>query len=158
MGISAAPEKYQPAPPRYIRAEESSEDEENDQDEGEDLEAPYLTPKSALLSGPAQSEESAQIPAASDQTPAKDLSDSDLLEPIPELTDLREEGEKPSPFPSEKAQHPTMLKLPVLYSFPPKGKRGNDQEAATGVCQEKVPEEQIIYIDDDMDPSPLPTP
>ena len=48
-----------------------------------------------------------------------------------------------------------MLKLPVLYSSPPEGLRRDVQEAATGVCQEKVPEEQIIYIDDDMDPSPL---
>ena len=54
MGISAAPEKYHPAPPRYIRAEESSGDEENDQDEEEDLEALYLAPKSVLPSGPAQ--------------------------------------------------------------------------------------------------------
>ena len=127
MGISAAPKKYQPAPPRYIRPEESSEDEENDQDEEEDLEAPYLAPKSALPSGPAPSEESAQIPTASDQTPVEDLSDSDSSEPVPELIDLREEGEKPSPFPSQKAQHPTMLKLPVLYSSPPEGQRGNDQ-------------------------------
>ena len=48
MGISMAPEKYQPAPPRYIRAGENSEDEENGQDEEEDLEAPYLAPRSAL--------------------------------------------------------------------------------------------------------------
>ena len=155
MGISVAPEKYQPAPPRYVRAEESSEDEEDGQDEEEDLEAPYLAPKSALSSGPAQSEELAQIPVAGDQTPAKDLSDSDLLESIPELIDLREEGVKPSPFPSQKAQCPTMLKLPILYSSPPEGQKGNGQEATIGVHQEKVPEEQIIYIDDDRDPSPL---
>ena len=92
--------------PRYIRAEESSEDEENGQDEEEDLEAPYLAPKSALSSGPAQSEESAQIPAAGDQTPAKDLLDSDLSESIPELIDLREEGEKPSPPPPRKPNIP----------------------------------------------------
>ena len=153
MGISAAPEKYQPAPPRYIRAGENSEDEENGQDEEEDLEAPYLAPKSALSSGPAQSEEPAQIPVAGDQTLVKDL--SDLSESIPELIDLREEGEKPSLFPSQKAQCPTMLKLPAAYSSPPEGPRRDVQEAATGVCQEKVPEEQIIYIDDDMDPSPL---
>ena len=48
-----------------------------------------------------------------------------------------------------------MLKLPAPYSSPPKGQKGNDQGAVTGVCQEKVPEEQIIYIDDDRDPSPL---
>ena len=112
------PKKYQPAPPRHVRAEESSEDEEDGQDEEEDLEAPYLAPKSALSSGPAQSEESAQIPVAGDQIPAKDLSDSDLSESIPELIDLREEGEKPSPFPSQKAQHPTMLKLPRPLFFP----------------------------------------
>ena len=139
MGISVAPERYQPVPPRYIRAGKNSEDEEDGQDEEEDLEAPYLAPKSALPLGPAQSEESAQIPAAGDQTPVKDLSDSDLSEPMPELIDLREEGEKPSPFPSQKAQCPTMLKLPTLYSSPPEGQKGNDQEAVTGVCQEKVP-------------------
>ena len=155
MGISAAPERYQPAPPRYIRAGENGEDEEDGQDEEEDLEAPYLAPKSALPSGPAQSEESAQIRAAGGQISAKDLSDSDLLEPMPELIDLREEGEKPSPFTAQKAQHPTMLKIPTPYSSLPKGQKENDQEAATGVHQEKVPEEQIIYIDDDRDPSPL---
>ena len=73
---------------------------------------------------------------------------------MPELIDLREEGEKPSPFPSQKVQRPTMLKLPVPYSSLPEGQKGNDQEAATGVCQ-KVLEEQIIYIDNDRDPSPL---
>ena len=53
MGISVAPEKYQPAPPRYIRAGENSEDEEDGQGEEENLEAPYLAPKPALPSGPA---------------------------------------------------------------------------------------------------------
>ena len=86
MGISVAPEKYQPAPPRYIRAGENSEDEEDGQDEEEDLEAPYLAPKPALLSGLAQSEKSVQIPAADDKAP--------------ELIDLREEGEKSSNQPN----------------------------------------------------------
>ena len=106
MGVSAAPKKFQPAPPRYIRAGENSEDEKNGQDEEEDLEAPYLAPKSALSSGPAQSEEPAQIPAAGDQTPAKDWSDLDLSEPIPELIDLREEGENHPPFPRRKPNVP----------------------------------------------------
>ena len=56
MGISVAPEEYQPAPPRYIRAGENSEDEENDQDEEEDLEAPCLAPKLAPSSRPVQNE------------------------------------------------------------------------------------------------------
>ena len=106
MGISIAPKKYQPAPPRYIRAGENSEDEEDGQDEEEDLEAPYLAPKSTLSSGPVQSEESAQIPATGDQTPAKDLSDSDLSEPIPELIDLKEEGENHPLFPLRKSNIP----------------------------------------------------
>ena len=155
MGISVAPKDYQPAPPRYIRAGENSKDEENDQDEEEDLEAPCPAPKLAPSSRPAQNKGLAQMPMKGGQTPVKDLSESELSELIPELIDLREEGEKPSPFPSQKAQCPTMLKLPVLYSSSPEGPRKDVQEAATGVCQEKVPEEQIIYIDDDMDPSPL---
>ena len=92
MGISVAPEKYQPAPPRYIRAGENSGDEEDGQDEEEDLEATYLAPKPALLSGLAQSEKSVQIPAADDKAP--------------ELTDLREEGEKASLFPLRKPNVP----------------------------------------------------
>ena len=151
MGVSVAPEKYQPTSPRYIRAGEDSGDEEDSQDE-EDLEAPYLAPKPALFSGPVQSEKSVRMPAAGDTVPAEDPSDP---ESIPELIDLREEGEKLCPFPSQKAQHSTMLKLPAL-AFPPlEGQKGNDQEVVTGICQEKVPEEQIIYIDDDRDPSPL---
>ena len=155
MGISAAPEKYQPTPPRYIRAGENSEDEEDGQDEEEGLKAPYLAPKPALLSGSAQSEELVPVPIVDDQIPEKDLPGADLLEPMPELIDLRKEGEKPSPFPAQKVQRPTMLKLPTPYSSPPKGQKGNDHGAVTGVCQEKVPEEQMIYIDDDKDPSPL---
>ena len=146
MGISAAPEDYQPAPPRYIKAGENSEDEENGQDEEEDLEAPYLAPKLAPSSSPARNEGLVQIPMKGGQTPVKDLSESSGEESIPELIDLREEGEKPSPFPLQRAQCPTMLKLPVLYSSPPEGLRKDVQEAATEVCQEKVPEEQIIYI------------
>ena len=42
MGINAAPDKYQPASPRYVRADEDSEEEEVD------IEAPYLAPRPAL--------------------------------------------------------------------------------------------------------------
>ena len=48
-----------------------------------------------------------------------------------------------------------MLKLPILYPSPPEGQKGNGQEATIGVCQEKVLEEQIIFIDDNRDQSPL---
>ena len=103
MGISVAPEKYQPAPPRYIRAGEDSEEGEDGQDEEEDLEAPYLPPKPTLLSGPAQSKESVPAPVVGDQIPANDLSSVDLLEPMPKLIDLREEEERSPPFPAQKA-------------------------------------------------------
>ena len=152
MGIKVAPEKYQSASPRYIKAGENSGDEEDGQDEEEDLEAPYLAPKPALFSGLVQSEESVRMPAAGDKAPAENLSDP---ESIPELIDLREEGEKLSPFPSQKAQRPTTLKLPAPVFPPLEGQKGNDQEVVIGICQEKVPEEQIIYIDDDRDPSLL---
>ena len=121
MGISAAPKRYQPAPPRYIRAGENSEDEEDGQDEEEDLEAPYLAPKSTLPSGPAQSEESAQIPAAGDQIPAKDLSDSDLSEPMPELIDLREKNHPL--FPPRKPNIPPCLNYPSPILPYPKDRR-----------------------------------
>ena len=110
MGVSVAPKKYQPTSPRYIRAGEDSGDKADDQDEEEDLEAPYLAPKPALSSGPVQSEGSVQMPAT------EDLSDP---ESIPELINLREEGEKLFPFPSQKAQCPTMLKLSALAFSPP---------------------------------------
>ena len=42
MGIHAAPDDYQPASPRYVRADEDSEGE------GVDIVAPYLTPRQAL--------------------------------------------------------------------------------------------------------------
>ena len=44
MGIAVGPGEYQPAPPRYMRADEDSEDDK-DTDEDEDIEAPYLAPK-----------------------------------------------------------------------------------------------------------------
>ena len=44
MGIVAAPENYQPATPRYVKADEDSEDGQ-DTDQEEDIEAPYLAPK-----------------------------------------------------------------------------------------------------------------
>ena len=40
MGIAAAPENYQPATPRYIRADDDSEDDQDTNEEG-DVEATY---------------------------------------------------------------------------------------------------------------------
>ena len=41
MGLHVGPARYQPASPRYIRAEEEEEEEEEDKD----VEAPYLAPR-----------------------------------------------------------------------------------------------------------------
>ena len=69
MGLHVGPARYQPASPRYIRAEEEEEDEDGD------VEAPYLAPR--------------------DSTRAKNCpEDGPLLassESIPDLIDLNEE-------------------------------------------------------------------
>ena len=87
-------------------------------------------------------------------------------ESIPELTDLREDKEVPPPSPPKKANHPTTLGLhekiavitekPPGFPFPPPKENAETLlVAAPGVHTEEVPEEQIIYIDDGADPSPL---
>ena len=72
----------------------------------------------------------------------------------------------PPPSQPKRANHPTKLelhkkiavtseKLPA-FSFPPlKDHIETLPVAAPEICPEEVPEEQIIYIDDDADPSPL---
>ena len=71
MGLHVGPARYQPASPKYIRAEEEEEEEEEDGD----VEAPYLAPR--------------------DSTRAKNCpEDGPLLtssESIPDLIDLNEE-------------------------------------------------------------------
>ena len=53
MGIAAAPENYQPATPRYIRADDDSEDGQDTDEEG-DVEATYLAPKQPPAPRPSQ--------------------------------------------------------------------------------------------------------
>ena len=149
IGIAVGLENYQPAPPRYVRADKDSEDEEGDQNEGEDIEAPCLAPRLAPPPNPSQDEKPAQTPSKVSQTPAEDLQESSGEESILELIDLRKE-EVPPPSPPKRAQ-----RLPVS-SFPPlKDHIRTLPDAAPEIHPEEVPEEQIIYIDDDVDPSPL---
>ena len=94
------------------------------------------------------------------------MQDSSGEESIPELIDLGEGEEVPPPSLLKKANCPTTLglhekvvvtseKLPD-FSFPPlKDHIKTLPAAAPEICPEEVPEEQIIYIDDDADPSPL---
>ena len=128
MGIAAGPGNYQPATPRYVRANEDSEDGQ-DIDEG-DIEAPYLAPKQTLAPKPSQDEPTAQAPSKEKNPPAEDSQDSSGEESIPELINLGEGEEVPPPSLSKKANRPTTLglhkkvvtseKLPA-FSSPPQG-------------------------------------
>ena len=125
MGIIVGPGDYQPAPPRYVRANEDSEDGQ-DIDEEEDIEAPYLAPKQAPVPKASQDEKTAQIPSKGSKAPAEDLQESSGEESIPELIDLREEEEVAPPSPLKRAHCPTTLDLPektavtacLLYTSP----------------------------------------
>ena len=85
---------------------------------------------------------------------------------MPELIDLGKGEEMPTPSGLKRADHPTTLKLHKTmattseklpaFSFPPPQNHVKTlPDAAPEICPEEVPEEQIIYIDDDMDPTPL---
>ena len=165
MGIAAAPGNYQPTAPRYVRADEDSKDGQDTDEEG-DIKAPYLAPKLTPVSKPSQDEPIVQAPSKEKNPPAEDSQDSSSEESIPELINLREGEEMPPPSQSKRASHPTTLelhgkivvtseKLPA-FPFPPlKDYIKTLPVAAPEICPEEVPEEQIIYIDDDADPSPL---
>ena len=165
MGIAVGPGEYQPAPPRHMRADEDSKDDK-DIDEDEDIEAPYLAPKQNPTPKTPQDEQTAPALLKGKFASAKDSQVSSGDEAIPELIDLREEEEVPPPSPPKKANHPTTLglhekiavtteKLPI-FPFPTLQENAKTLlVAAPGVHTEEVPEEQIIYTDDDADPSPL---
>ena len=165
MGIAVGPGNYQPAPPRYVRADEDSEDGQDTDEEG-DIEAPYLAPKQTPVPIPSQDEPTAQAPSKEKNPPAEDSQDSSGEESIPELIDFREGEEVPPPSLLKKANRPTTLglhkkiavtseKLPA-FSFPPLKDQIKALPAASPeIHPEEVPEEQIIYIDDDADPFPL---
>ena len=85
---------------------------------------------------------------------------------MPELIDLGEGEEMLPPSQPKRADHPTTLKLHgkmattsgklPAFSFPPLQDHIKTlPTAAPEICPEEVPEEQIIYIDDDVDPAPL---
>ena len=111
MGIAAAPENYQPATPRYIRADEDSEDGQDTDEEG-NIEAPYLTPKLTPVPKPSKDEPIVQAPSKEENPPAEDLQDFSGEETIPELIDLREGEEMPPTAQPKKASCPTTLELP----------------------------------------------
>ena len=138
MGIAVGPGNYQPAPPRYVRADEDSEDGQ-DTDEEEDIEALYLAPKQTSVPKSSQDEQTAQAPLKGKNPPAEDSQESSGEESIPELINLREGDEVPPPSLSKKADHPTTLglhekivvtseKVPA-FSFPPS--QGTPQDTSS---------------------------
>ena len=98
--------------------------------------------------------------------PAEDPQGSSGEESMPELIDLGKGDKMPTPSQLKRADCPTTLKLHKTmattseklpaFSFPPLQDHSKTLPAAApGICPEEVPEEQIIYIDDDVDPTPL---
>ena len=143
MGINAAPDNYQPASPGYVRADEDSEDE------GVDIEAPYLAPRPALSLNLSQNGKMEQTPAKDGQTPMGNPPESSGDELMPELINLRDGENTTTPPPSKRVQRPETLKLTAL------GATGTQLEVVPETSMNEVPEEQIIYIDDNAEPTPL---
>ena len=143
MGINAAPDNYQPASPRYVRTDEDSKEEEVD------IEAPYLAPRPTLSLNLSRNEKMKQAPAKDGQTPMVNPPESSGDESMPELINLRDGENATTLPPSQRAQRPETLKLTALSAT------GIQPEVAPETSVKEVPEEQIIYIDDDAEPTPL---
>ena len=153
MGLHVGPANYQPASPKYIRADEEEEEEE---EEDEDIEAPYLAPR--------------------DTTRAKSYPEDDLQSissgSLPDLIDLEEEEPPYQPLTStgpgnairpatlvlNKATAGTLTEKYTPSTLSPEKPEGICTPVATQerpVAKEGIPEEDIIHIDDDSEPSPL---
>ena len=169
MGIAVGPEEYLPASPRYVRDGEDDADDQN-MDEDEDVEAPFLAPKDDLTSGTPQDVQAALLSLEGNTATARDPQVSSSDEAIPELIDLGKEEDATPPLPPKQLNCPTTLGLdkkmattterspipPPLFSKGKAGKRTTPVAAPeVNIEAKEVPEEQIIYIDDGMDPSPL---
>ena len=128
------------------------------------MEAPFLAPKENPTPKTPQNEQTALTPLKANTASAEDPQASSSDESIPELIDLREE----EGVPPKRINHATTLglnkkmavvaeKTPIPPSPFPKGNAMTLPVAApeVNIEAEAVPEEQIIYIDDDIDPSPL---
>ena len=160
MGIAVRPEEYIPASPSYVKDGEDDIDDQ-DTDGDEDVEAPFLTPKENPTPKTPWDEQTAPTPLKGNTASAEDSQVSSSDESIPELIDPREEED----VPPKRANHPTTLGLhnkiavtaekPLVFPSPlPKDDTETLLVAAPGVHTEKVPKEQIAYIDDNADPSP----
>ena len=169
MGIAVGPEEYLPASPRYMRDGEDDTDDQ-DTDEDEDMEAPFLAPKDDPTSRTQQDAQTALLSLKGNTATVKDPQVSSSDKSIPELIDLGKEEDAPPSLPPKRVKCPTTLGLdkkmattaegspipPPLFSKGKAGKRTTPVAASeANIKVEEVPKEQIIYIDDDADPSSL---
>ena len=142
MGINIAPDNYRQASPRYVRSDEGSDDE------GEDIEAVCLAPRPALPSSLSQDGKIEQTPVKDGQIPTGNLPELLGDESMSELIDLRDREDTTTPSPPKRAQHPETLNLSTF------GATRTQPVVAPEAHLKEVPEEQIIYIDDDAKPTP----
>ena len=117
MKIAVGPGDYQPAPPKYVRADKDSTDGQ-DTDEDEDIEAPYLAPKQNPIPKSPQDEQTSPAPPKGTSASAEDSQVSSGEESIPELIDLREEEEVSPPSIPKRAHHPITLGLDKKMTAP----------------------------------------
>ena len=110
MGIAAAPENYQSTTPRYIRADDDSEDGQDTDEEG-DIEATYLVLTQTPTPKPSQDGPIVQALLKEKNPPAEDSQGSSGEESMPELIDLGKGEETPTPSQPKRADCPTTLKL-----------------------------------------------
>ena len=156
MGSHVGPANYQPASPKYVRAEEEEEEEEDG-----DIEAPYLAPRDRARAKDCP--EDGPLTSSSESIPAL----IDVNEEIPpcQMLTLPRPGNAVCPATLGLDKKATVvlaenLPPPLLSSDKGKpGKRSTPEATQEGpVAKEEVPEvpeESIIYIDDDLEPSPL---
>ena len=170
MGIVVGPEEYLPASPRYVRDGEDDTDDQ-DMDEDEDVEVPFLAPKDdPITSRTPQDVQAALLSLEGNTATVKDSQVSSSDESVPKLIDLGKEEDAPPPLPPKRVNCPTTLGLDKKITttaerspIPPppfsKGKAGKRTapvaDSEVHIEAKEVPEEQIIYINDDADPSPL---
>ena len=170
MGIAVGPEEYTPASPRYVRDGEDDADDQ-DTDKNEDMEVPFLAPKDdPTLTRTPQDVQAALLSLKGNTATVKDPQVSSSDESIPELIDLGKEEDAPPSLSPKRVKRPTTLGLDKKMATtaegspipPPSFSKGKAGKRTTPVAApevnieaKEVPKEQIIYIDNDADLSPM---
>ena len=141
---------------------------DQDMDGDEDVEAPFLAPKDNPTTRTPQDMQAALLSLKGNAATAKDSQVSSSDESIPELINLGKEEDAPPSLSPKSVKCPTTLDKKMATTArgspipPPPFSKGKARKRAATVAAseanmevEEVPEEQIIYIDDNADPSPF---